>query len=244
MSKLDNNDSIQNTVIRGGFCVGCGACSVIKGSNYRIALDDYGRYQAIINNNHKTNINEGDILKVCPFSGVGQDENQLSETLFDKSMPVDKGIGKYLSLYAGYVAEDNYRATGSSGGIVTWMLIQLLHSHKIDAAIHVTQNSSSDNNESVLFKYSISRCEEEIKNGAKSRYYPVEMSSVLKRVLDEPGRYAIVGVPCFIKAVRLLMQNNEILNERIAFCISLVCGHLKSTRFAELMATQMYDNDI
>jgi coenzyme F420-reducing hydrogenase beta subunit len=85
----------------------------------------------------------------------------------------------------------------------------------------------------------VSRSEEEIRRGAKSRYYPIELSNVLQEVRQTPGRYAIVGLPCFIKAVRRLALQEPIFRERIVFCIGLVCGHLKSARFADMLAWQM-----
>ncbi|MFM6343919.1 MAG: Coenzyme F420 hydrogenase/dehydrogenase, beta subunit C-terminal domain, partial [Dolichospermum sp.] len=89
------------------------------------------------------------------------------------------------------------------------------------------------------FKYGVSSTIDQVMAGAKTRYYPVEMSQVLKIVREQPGRYAIIGVPCFIKAVRLLMIEDEIFHERIKFCIGLICGHLKSTQFAKQTSQQI-----
>jgi Coenzyme F420-reducing hydrogenase, beta subunit len=80
---------------------------------------------------------------------------------------------------------------------------------------------------------------EAIRRNAKSRYYPIEFSGVIKRALETPGRYAFVGVPCFVKAIRLLQEQLPVLNERIVFTLSLFCGHLKSTGFAKAFAWQL-----
>ena len=40
---------------------------------------------------------------------------------------------------------------------------------------------------------------EEVLAGAKSRYYPIEMSKVMDFIKNNEGRYAFVGIPCFIK---------------------------------------------
>ncbi|BCX08056.1 MAG: hypothetical protein KatS3mg066_1915 [Fischerella sp.] len=64
------------------------------------------------------------------------------------------------------------------------------------------------------------------------------MSEIIQIIRDRPGRYVLVGIPCFIKAVRLLMKEDPLLGERIRFCIGLICGHLKSIRFAEMFAWQ------
>jgi coenzyme F420-reducing hydrogenase beta subunit len=64
------------------------------------------------------------------------------------------------------------------------------------------------------------------------------MSGVISEMLKRPGRYAVVGIPCFIKAIRLSSRESSVLRERLAFSISIVCGHLKSTAFAESFAWQ------
>ncbi len=74
--------------------------------------------------------------------------------------------------------------------------------------------------------------------GAKSRYYPVEMSQVMDFVRETEGRYVFVGLPCFVKAARKFCMQDEVLEQRIVYFIGLVCGHLKSKAFAELMACQ------
>jgi coenzyme F420 hydrogenase subunit beta len=50
------------------------------------------------------------------------------------------------------------------------------------------------------------------------------------------GRYALVGIPCFIKATRLLAAADPIIAARIAMRVAIVCGHLKSARFADYLA--------
>jgi coenzyme F420-reducing hydrogenase beta subunit len=65
------------------------------------------------------------------------------------------------------------------------------------------------------------------------------MSAILKTIREVPGRYAVVGIPCFIKAVQLLRENDPVFKERIRFTLGLFCGHMKSARFVESFAWQM-----
>lgn len=65
--------------------------------------------------------------------------------------------------------------------------------------------------ENRFFRYRIACTEEEIRAGAKSRYYPVELSEVLQTIRAVPGCYAVVGVPCFIKAFQLLRREDPVL---------------------------------
>ena len=38
--------TLDNTVIKNGFCIGCGACASLKASPYKISMNKLGQYQA------------------------------------------------------------------------------------------------------------------------------------------------------------------------------------------------------
>lgn len=219
-------------VVDGGYCVGCGACSALSGGSLVMKLDALGLYKP---QGEENNISKLDGESVCPFL-THLDEDKIAHEFFDPTDgQYDSRVGHYLSLYAGYSNVGDYRKNGTSGGIISWVLSELFKQEKIDYVIHV---KSANEGDGCLFKYCISTSIDEVKKGAKSRYYPIEASEVLMHVQNNPGRYAFVGVPCFIKAVRLLMLKDSRFNERILYCIGLVCGHLKSTGFAENYAWQ------
>ncbi|MBK8018945.1 MAG: Coenzyme F420 hydrogenase/dehydrogenase, beta subunit C-terminal domain [Betaproteobacteria bacterium] len=120
----------------------------------------------------------------------------------------------------------------SSGGLTTWLLEALLERGDIDGVVHV---SASD---SPLFMYTVSTTRDGLGARGKSRYYAVEVSEVLNAVRGNGRRYAFVGVPCFVKAARLIAEQDEQLGRQLVYFIGLVCGHLKSFAYAELMAWQ------
>ena len=74
---------------------------------------------------------------------------------------------------------------------------------------------------------------------ARSRYFPVDLAGVLDEIRHIPGRYAIVGVPCFIKAVNLLRAADPVIGERVTHLLGLFCGHMKSARFVDSFAWQL-----
>jgi len=55
---------------------------------------------------------------------------------------------------------------------------------------------------------------------------------------ETPGRYALIALPCFSKAARLLAAHNPLIADRLRFVIALICGHLKSTAYARMYAWQ------
>ncbi len=225
-------------IVDGGYCIGCGVCSCATNGVVPVTSNEYGMYQADLS---KVGEVSDEALRNaefgCPFSDGGPDENVIGKTLFGEFCQHDSRIGYYKDLYVGHVNEDDFRAIGTSGGVITWVLAELFKRGEVDAVVHVKK--VDDPCEEGFFKYGISRSIDEIKNGAKSRYYPVELSDVLKQMKQSPGRYAVVGLPCFIKAVRRLAEVDSEIRERVAFCIGLVCGHLKSKAFADCFGWQV-----
>lgn len=224
-------------VVAGGYCVGCGICHAASDARIPIVLDPHGCFQA----DHAAIANlSADVAAraatACPFADGGSNEDRIGRARYGENSAWDVRLGFYLDLCVGSVAEGDYRAKGASGGIITWILAELLRQGRIDAAIHVRKvNHPADG---ILFRYGVSRSVEEIQSGAKSRYYPIEASEVLRQLKEQPGRYVFVGLPCFVKAVRRLAEQDPVVNERLAFCIGLVCGHLKSTAYADCFAWQ------
>ena len=195
-------------------------------------MGEAGRYRAALRDGADPDA-EGAYTEVCPFAD-GHDEDELARTFLDApGAGQDPSIGTHLSVGAGHVTGDGFRDDGSSGGMTSWFLHRLLEEDEIDAVLHVKPGESPAD---PLFGFGVSETVAQMRSGAKTRYYPVEMSDVLRHVREHPGRYAVVGVPCFIKAVRLSQLNEPLLAERIRFCVGLVCGHLKSARFAESLA--------
>ncbi|MEA5509372.1 Coenzyme F420 hydrogenase/dehydrogenase, beta subunit C-terminal domain [Crocosphaera sp. UHCC 0190] len=240
---LDNGNSdleqLFDKVVDGGYCIGCGACASINNPQIQIKMNKYEQLQATLIDSEATDQSSPDISvqTICPFSDKSLNEDQLGQELFSQDCKYDEKLGYYLETYAGYVNEGDYRHYGSSGGMGSWIISQLLSKNLVDGVIHVKENAASSEDKR-LFKYDLSTTLEDIQKGAKSRYYPVEMSEVIKIIREKPARYAIVGIPCFIKSIRLLVRQDPVIAERIKFCIGLVCGHLKSTAFAKMFAWQ------
>lgn len=219
-------------IIDGGYCIGCGACSVATHDRIEMVEDACLQYQAKL----PVAMDPGELesaLAVCPFSNSGLNEDQISEKVFDPGKgQVGDVIGYYQSLYAGHVTNDGWREKVTSGGIITWTLTQLLERGLVDGVIHIKRCTRTG----TLFEYGISRTADEVLDGAKSRYYPIEISQVMEFVRKNEGRYVFVGLPCFNKAVRNLCLQDPVLNERIVYFVGLVCGHLKSKAYAEMLA--------
>ncbi|MBK8116976.1 MAG: Coenzyme F420 hydrogenase/dehydrogenase, beta subunit C-terminal domain [Candidatus Accumulibacter sp.] len=210
-------------VVDGGFCSGCGACAALSQRSMNVNL--FGEYSP------GTASSDGMEDCVCPFLVPEENENMLANRFLVGRRSRTDELGYFDAVYAAHVEEGSFRAEGSSGGIGSWLAVELLRKGLIDAVIHV-KPARRNRERDPFFKYGVSTTAEEIRSGAHSHYHAVEISQVMQHVRDVAGRYLFVGVPCFAKAVRRLQLHDEMFATRIRFVASLICGHMKSINWS------------
>ena len=113
--------------------------------------------------------------------------------------------------------------------MATWTLETLFETGAIDAVAAVGQTTDPDK----LFEFKICKTVENIRACSRSAYYPVETSQVIRHILHNDGTYAIIGLPCVCKAIRLAQDKFPKLKQRIKYVLGLICGHQCSRFFAE-----------
>ncbi len=200
-------------------------------------MDDRGRLQAVAGVGGDRDL---PYSAVCPFGDDAPSETEVARSLFATSggatgLTWDDRIGASALLLAGHVAEETYQARGASGGMGSWILCQLLERGLVDAIIHVVSEPGDER----LFRYRISSSIDEVRQGSHSAYYPVEMSEMLRAARQSGRRHAIVGIPCFVKAVRLLARADPAIRAAVPYCVGIFSGHLKSTDFAAMLGWEV-----
>ncbi|WP_413506105.1 Coenzyme F420 hydrogenase/dehydrogenase, beta subunit C-terminal domain [Photobacterium phosphoreum] len=221
--------TIKN-VIKHDFCNGCGGCKLYSSSSVNIEFKETGFFKANIN---PSQIIDKKISSVCPFSDDSVNETILAKSLFEHSTDnYDEKVGFYSGIYTGNIKDQDSRLSSSSGGLTTFIAKKLLEIGEVDAVIHVGFKSNK-------FEYAISKTSTELDSELKkkSRYYPVTLDSICEYIEKTNDKVVIIGIPCFIKSIRLLQHQGKYLN--IKYCISLLCGHMKSSAFGESLAWQI-----
>jgi coenzyme F420 hydrogenase subunit beta len=220
-------------VVNNGICVGCGGCRVATGGRIEIGTNEHLTFVANLGEASSADLELAD--GVCPFSDAARDEDVIAAGLFGSDLHnYDQRTGYYRSLRVGRMQSDDVTRS-SSGGLTTYLLGQLLDAGEVDGIIHVGETINSD----LLFSYTITETKCDLEGRRKSQYYPCQFSDAMLAVRGNGKQYAIVGVPCFIKASRLLIGRDPVLRGQLKYHIALCCGHLKSAAFAEAMAWQL-----
>lgn len=172
----------------------------------------------------------GEFLAVSAFGGHGVTEDSVAEELFggDPEVRYHHLLGHYRGLFAGHVKEGTYRERGSSGGMATWVLAELLRTGLVDGVIHMVPGQGRG----PLFHYRVSRTVDQVLEGAKSRYYPGEFGSTLREVRASGGRFALTAIPSIAYELRLLQRLDEEFRSLVPYVVGLICGHQKTANYA------------
>lgn len=229
-------DNVCNTIVKNDLCIGCGVCAgICPTKNLTMGDSPQGGYIPISDGRCLESCAE--CFYVCPFQDNTLDEDAMGKRIFGSIPEIryTKETGFYLKMYIGHVGDPKHRWQAASGGMATWFLETLLRQGFVDYVICVTPFEDASN----LFKFSVFSHPKEIRRSAKSAYYPVELSQVIQYVVSNDGRYALIGLPCFIKAIRLAACRNAKLRKRLVFFAGLTCGEIKTKAFAETLAREM-----
>lgn len=219
-------------IARSGLCIGCGGCTLVAAdSAMRWDRDGFRKPDGAFARRKSEAV-----ASRCPMSPAAANEDMIAADLY--TAPRDGRLGHLLACYVGHVAEGEWRANGSSGGLTSWVAAELLRTGKVDAVAHVGPEDPASSGR--FFGYTLSRTPDELRRGAKSRYYPVDLSAILKTIAATAGRYAVIGVPCFIKAVNLARRADPVMAERITHTLGLFCGHQKSAHLVDSFAMQLH----
>jgi len=223
---------VIDLVVNNDLCIGCGLCTYKCPSK---ALDmqwnEYGFLIPVLSGSCSS---DGACLTVCPFNPYPkkevETENEIADIFLKDATLLHPQAGKYLGIYAGYAEE--FRLTSSSGGIATFVFTDLLDRGIVNHIFSVKESSTPG----VHYEYAVSSNKQELLAASKTRYYPVTLATVISKIDELEGKVAIVGVACFIKAIRLAQYSDPLLKEKIPFLVGIICGGVKSKFFTEYLS--------
>jgi coenzyme F420 hydrogenase subunit beta len=227
-------DRTIEIVVRNGLCTGCGTCDAVCPTSAIQMVMDSSKGVYIPKIDHEKCIACGICYQVCSRHSV--DFKQLNKKIFSGE---EKNIliGNYLSSYVGWAMDRKIRYNSSSGGVVTALLIHALEDGIIDGAL-VIRMKKDDPLKPEPF---IARTREELIGASGSKYSPVPTNLLLKYILKIGGneKFAVVGLPCHIRALKSAERINRRLQEKIVLRIGLFCSHTPNFLATEIFLQRL-----
>jgi coenzyme F420 hydrogenase subunit beta len=205
-------------VVKSDLCLGCGLCT-LRG-NYAMKYSEFkGKYIP-------AKIRECDDveLKVCP--GKGYNIKSSSAQLYSDDAKYSVDLGYVNNQFVVSSMSDRTLQNASSGGVMTQIILYLLEQEIVDYVV-VTKFVYTDNGvrTHTFFSNSI----EKILEAQGSKYCPVNMDSFIEELDDyKHKKFAFVGTPCQIAAVREIQQFDDAVRKNLMLTIGTFCGGFKS----------------
>ena len=233
-----NKPQVIAKVVDNDLCIGCGVCTYSCSSNaLTMGWNEEGFLVPELTGDCD---NDSSCISVCPFNPepieAVKDETAIADIFLTDSTEQHERLGRLIGMYAGYSKE--FRPTSSSGGIATYVLEQLFEQGIVDHVFSVSSSHGTDNH----YQYKVSSSNSALKDSAKTKYYPVTLETVLSEIAQLEGKVAVVGVACFVKAIRLAQYYDPFINDKIPFIVGIICGGVKSKFFTEYLASKVGAN--
>ena len=128
-------------------------------------------------------------------------------------------LGQHLACYTGRSTDDAIWLRSASGGCATTLLLEALRSGTVGKVMVVKGDGLSP---SVV----CTDDEEEVKACAGSVYAPpMELAKAVKATFVPGETYAVVGLPCQIRALRTMEERYVWLRQAVRLHIGLFCAH-------------------
>ena len=133
-------------------------------------------------------------------------------------------IGEVRAVYSGHAADPEIAGNAASGGVVTALCEHLLRSGTIDGALVYRLCTGA---EKPFAAPVIATTPEELRAAQGSIYFsfPPIGRETMELIHSFPGRLAVVGLPCTLKALRKMTEQSETLKQKLVLFLGLFCGH-------------------
>ncbi|MEL6830264.1 MAG: Coenzyme F420 hydrogenase/dehydrogenase, beta subunit C-terminal domain [Pseudomonadota bacterium] len=215
MPKVDALKRVQD----GNLCAGCGGCALIAPTKVRMALSEPGYARPELSAELSVEENR-QIDAVCP----GLRQKVVSADRYD-----DVLWGPYLDVSTGHATDPELRFKASSGGALSAILQFLVDSGRVDGVVETGPDADLPTANATVLNTSRG----DILASAGSRYAPSSPLAGLDIYLGGPKKYAIVGKPCDIAALRALSALRPEVSSAFPYMLSFFCAGVPSLTGAE-----------
>lgn len=158
------------------------------------------------------------IARVCPGLGI-----QCSDTAGN-----DPLWGRMIELRTGHATDLSLRFRAASGGALSAVLVFLVEHGLVDYVLH----TEADPSDPIANRTAVSSEAQQISNAAGSRYAPSSPLARINEHLASGKRFAFVGKPCDVSALRAMARADPRVDRQVPFMLSFFCAGVPSRQGA------------
>lgn len=227
-------DSIVQTTVKHGLCIGCGVCAAICPTG-ALCVKSNSLQENLPEIDKKACTNCGLCASVCANS-VEKRKTRLGSL---KAAEDPEACGLQEARYALAWDTDNAkRKKSSSGGVVTALLSHMLSSGEAAGVVHgrALYNECGKPHFEAVLSTSVA----ELDATRSSFYAPLNFQSVLEELAEKPaGTFVCVGTPCVIATMKAAFAKSAKLKKHTMVSIALICSHNVNGQFSDFLAASM-----
>lgn len=216
-------------IVMDGACIGCGLCAGVSDGAVRMGFTPELRERPM----GSDPASEGLVRAACPGLIVkGMDADEAGPGSTD-----DPVWGFWHRGMIGWASDPEVRHRASTGGVLSALGAHLIDSGAVDFVLHL----GPDPDRPARSRWKISRTAAEAADTGGSRYGPAAPLAGLGAVRTalEAGaeRFAFIGKPCDVSAIRLLAEREPWLADALAYRLTIMCGGVSEfSKTARLLA--------
>ena len=217
---------VLRRIQHGRLCTGCGACAAIS-EKIRIAQSEDGFNRPIASDALSSSEDQA-IEAICPGLGIKTDQHRKTSPFW----------GRIIGTRTGHATDASLRHRASSGGALSAILVHLLKTGSVDCIVQTT----ADPADPVANRTVVSTSRDQIANAAGSRYAPSSPLADIERHLATGKRFAFVGKPCDVAALRAMACRDPRIGQSVVCMISFFCAGVPSRRGADAILQRLSVN--
>lgn len=202
-------------VLAADLCTGCGLCAGVSSGAIGMVTEACGfarprQFRSV------TADAEARIAGSCPGSVVAPWLQEEQRHPF---------WGRWRQTLTGAATDPEVRFHGASGGALSALLIHALEQGMVDRVLHIEPDPERPTGNRIRW----SSTREEVLAGAGSRYAASSPLAAIEEALAQGGRFAFVGKPCDVSALRQLGRHDARVAQHVPLVLSFFCGGLPSS---------------
>ncbi|GGI86914.1 hypothetical protein GCM10007973_24170 [Polymorphobacter multimanifer] len=201
-------------VSRADSCSGCGLCAALAPQAITMAMQPPGYLRP---QQHAPISAQTDtaIADACP--GLIVDPTPAA--------PVEDALwGPAIEVATGYATDDTLRYRASSGGAISALLIHAMDSGLVDFVVQ----TGADPAHPLANETRATTDAAEVADAAGSRYTASAPLERIEEWLARPGRFAFVGKPCDVAALRARARTDPRVAEKVPLMLAFFCAGIPS----------------
>lgn len=205
-------------------CVGCGACEGVCLQNaIKFKLDSRDCiYKPVVDLNNCSWCMRCE--RVCPSN------SENSTHMLDNSSVKNDNV----QIFMGFSTSFSMRRNGASGGIITSLLLHMLNRKLVDAAI-ISKMDAKGRTKSFA-----TNSIDTILSAQGSIYFQTLTGKLIKEIMKSGKRYAIIGLPCQIRAIRKAEGIFPSFRRDKCIYLGLMCNHINASWYLEYIIKHVF----